>query len=210
MQKTSDSRLSEALLERLAQARSVLVLTGAGMSAESGIPTFRDAQTGIWSRFRPEELATPEAFAANPARVWQWYEERRKMVRQAQPHAGHRALVELMDGENLILGELKQNLGRVGKRGTEFDADIRDPGVRSFCRERGGEDQRSFEQDAIVEDVADSFINDEGFEAPLAPVVSPLRGRPWRWSTRNWRPRKRREAGWLHQRVQSSLFPDRG
>ena len=95
MQKTSDSRLSGALLERLAQARSVLVLTGAGMSAESGIPTFRDAQTGIWSRFRPEELATPEAFAANPARVWQWYEERRKMVRQAQPHAGHRALVQL-------------------------------------------------------------------------------------------------------------------
>jgi NAD-dependent deacetylase len=102
MPKTRDFRLSEALLERLADARSVLVLTGAGMSAESGIPTFRDAQTGIWSRFRPEELATPEAFAANPARVWQWYEERRKMVRKAQPHAGHRALVDLEE----LVGEI--------------------------------------------------------------------------------------------------------
>lgn len=94
--------LNEPLLERLAQSRSVLVLTGAGMSAESGIPTFRDAQTGIWSKFRPEELASPEAFAANPDRVWKWYEERRHQVREARPHAGHRALVEL---ESLV-GEL--------------------------------------------------------------------------------------------------------
>jgi NAD-dependent deacetylase len=87
--------LGDALLARLARARSVLVLTGAGMSAESGIPTFRDAQTGIWSRFSPQELATPEAFARDPGRVWQWYEARRKSVRSAQPHAGHRALVQL-------------------------------------------------------------------------------------------------------------------
>lgn len=72
-----------------------MVLTGAGMSAESGIPTFRDAQTGIWAKYRPEDLATPEAFAANPARVWQWYEERRDAVRAASPHAGHQALVML-------------------------------------------------------------------------------------------------------------------
>jgi NAD-dependent deacetylase len=72
-----------------------MVLTGAGMSAESGIPTFRDAQTGIWAKFKPEELATPEAFEANPARVWQWYEERRKSVSAALPHRGHQALVEL-------------------------------------------------------------------------------------------------------------------
>lgn len=87
--------LCDALLDRLALSRSVLVLTGAGMSAESGIPTFRDAQSGIWSRFRPEDLATPEAFARDPARVWQWYEQRREAVRKARPHAGHRALVEL-------------------------------------------------------------------------------------------------------------------
>ena len=90
-----DSRLHENLLEELLRARRVMVLTGAGMSAESGIPTFRDALTGLWSRYRPEELATPEAFQANPERVWRWYESRREAVRQARPHAGHQALVEL-------------------------------------------------------------------------------------------------------------------
>jgi NAD-dependent deacetylase len=87
--------LDETLLDKLLEAPSVLVLTGAGMSAESGIPTFREAQTGLWARYRPEELATPEAFRAHPARVWRWYEERRAGVREARPHPGHRALVEL-------------------------------------------------------------------------------------------------------------------
>lgn len=54
----------------LADAQHVLVLTGAGLSAESGIPTFRDAQTGFWARFSPQDLATPEAFADRPERVW--------------------------------------------------------------------------------------------------------------------------------------------
>ena len=76
-------------------SRRLLVLTGAGMSAESGIPTFRDAQTGMWEKYRPEDLATPEAFKANPSRVWQWYEERRAKVRAAEPHAGHFALARL-------------------------------------------------------------------------------------------------------------------
>jgi NAD-dependent deacetylase len=71
------------------------VLTGAGISAESGVPTFRDAQTGLWSQYRPEDLATPEAFARDPERVWQWYEWRRGLVAEAEPNAGHRALVEL-------------------------------------------------------------------------------------------------------------------
>ena len=91
----SEFKLLDHLLQRLDEARHVMVLTGAGMSAESGIPTFRDAQSGIWAKYRPEELATPQAFEADPSRVWQWYEERRKKVRQARPHAGHAALVEL-------------------------------------------------------------------------------------------------------------------
>lgn len=90
-----DYQLDQNLLQQLTKAHHVLVLTGAGMSAESGIPTFRDAQTGLWAQYRPEELATPEAFQANPQRVWQWYEERRKRVREAQPHAGHLALVRM-------------------------------------------------------------------------------------------------------------------
>lgn len=79
----------------LAAAKRIAVLTGAGISAESGIPTFRDALTGLWSKFRPEELATPEAFAANPQRVWEWYASRREAAARAAPNAGHSALVEL-------------------------------------------------------------------------------------------------------------------
>jgi NAD-dependent deacetylase len=76
-------------------ARRVAVLTGAGVSAESGIPTFRDAQTGLWARFRPEELATPEAFERDPRLVWDWYEWRRELVAGAQPNAAHRALARM-------------------------------------------------------------------------------------------------------------------
>ncbi len=70
-------------------------MTGAGMSAESGVPTFREAQTGLWARFRPEELATPEAFDADPETVWSWYEWRRDLVERAAPNPGHRALAEI-------------------------------------------------------------------------------------------------------------------
>lgn len=87
--------ISPALVDAIRAAREVTVLTGSGISAESGIPTFRDAQTGIWAEFRPEELATPEAFAANPRRVWEWYAWRRKMVSDAEPNAGHYALARL-------------------------------------------------------------------------------------------------------------------
>ena len=68
------------------------MLTGAGISAESGVPTFRDAQTGLWAQFDPQELATPTAFANNPKRVWDWYAWRRALVARAEPNAGHRAL----------------------------------------------------------------------------------------------------------------------
>jgi NAD-dependent deacetylase len=83
------------LVEAVRSARRVVVLTGAGISAESGVPTFRDAQTGLWSRFRPEDLATPEAFRRNPKLVWAWYAWRRELVAKVQPNAGHLALVKL-------------------------------------------------------------------------------------------------------------------
>jgi NAD-dependent deacetylase len=81
----------------LADARAIVVLSGAGISAESGIPTFRDALTGMWARFRPEDLATPEAFLRDPARVWAWYAERRARVAEVEPNAGHRALAKIED-----------------------------------------------------------------------------------------------------------------
>jgi NAD-dependent deacetylase len=78
--------------QRLAAARRVAVLTGAGISAESGIPTFRDTQTGLWAQFDPMQLATEEGFRADPSLVWRWYAWRRHLVGQAQPNAGHLAL----------------------------------------------------------------------------------------------------------------------
>jgi NAD-dependent deacetylase len=77
----------------LAQATSLAVLTGAGISAESGVPTFRGAG-GLWKDYRPEELANAEAFAKNPKLVWEWYNWRREIIAKALPNAGHRALVE--------------------------------------------------------------------------------------------------------------------
>lgn len=83
------------LIDALRRAQHIAVLTGAGVSAESGVPTFRDAQSGLWSKFDPMELATREAFERNPKLVWEWYAHRRELVAHAQPNAGHYALVEL-------------------------------------------------------------------------------------------------------------------
>jgi NAD-dependent deacetylase len=85
--------LDSRLVRVLRAARRVSVLTGAGVSAESGIPTFRGAD-GLWKNFRPEELANIDAFMANPERVWEWYRFRREIVRKAEPNPAHRALVD--------------------------------------------------------------------------------------------------------------------
>jgi NAD-dependent deacetylase len=90
-----DLNFPSSLLSALREARRVVALTGAGISAESGVPTFRDAQTGLWAKFKPEELATPEAFRRNPRLVWEWYEWRRQLVGGVQPNPGHLALAEI-------------------------------------------------------------------------------------------------------------------
>ncbi|MBZ0294327.1 MAG: NAD-dependent deacylase [Anaerolineae bacterium] len=79
----------------LKQAQRLAVLTGAGVSKESGVPTFRDALEGLWARYDPQQLATPDAFQRNPKLVWDWYEYRRQMVRMAEPNPGHYALAAL-------------------------------------------------------------------------------------------------------------------
>ena len=86
-----------ALLERLRSARHVTILTGAGVSAESGIPTFRDKLVGLWERYDPAELATPDAFERDSGLVWGWYEWRRARVLAAQPNAGHRAIAMMSE-----------------------------------------------------------------------------------------------------------------
>jgi NAD-dependent deacetylase len=83
------------LIRLLRKATRVAVLTGAGVSQESGLRTFRDAQAGLWAQYKPEDLATPSAFARDPKLVWDWYAHRREAVRGVQPNAGHYALVEM-------------------------------------------------------------------------------------------------------------------
>jgi NAD-dependent deacetylase len=83
------------LSHALRSSAHIIILTGAGVSAESGIPTFRDAQTGLWARYRPEDLATPAAFERDPALVWQWYQWRRDLISRARPNAAHLAIAGL-------------------------------------------------------------------------------------------------------------------
>ncbi len=105
-----------ALAGAVREARNLVVLTGAGMSAESGVPVFR-GPGGLWEGHRPEELATPEAFARDPARVWRWYRWRLERVAGAGPHAGHRALAALeRDGGFARFTLITQNVDGLHQR----------------------------------------------------------------------------------------------
>jgi NAD-dependent deacetylase len=99
----------------IAPAHRLVVSTGAGMSKESGIPTFRDAPGAVWEKYNPEELATPEGFLRDPALVWKWYEARREMMGAVAPHAGHYALAELetLFDDFVLLTQNIDNLHRV-------------------------------------------------------------------------------------------------
>ena len=108
--------IDRELLSAIHSADSIVVMTGAGVSAESGIPTFRDAMEGLWARFNPEELATPEAFARNPELVSRWYDERRCRVATCKPNAGHNALARMQakvsaEGRRFTL--ITQNVDRL-------------------------------------------------------------------------------------------------
>ena len=91
-------------------AQHIVVLTGAGVSAESGVPTFRDAQTGLWAKFDPQELATEAAYRAHPERVWSWYAHRRTLLTTAQPNAGHVALARFARANPGRLSLITQNV----------------------------------------------------------------------------------------------------
>lgn len=91
--------ISEEVLKQfaghIANAKRLVVSTGAGISKESGVPTFRDAHDGLWAKYDPMQLATPQAFRRNPKLVWDWYQYRRDLIASAEPNPGHYALVEL-------------------------------------------------------------------------------------------------------------------
>jgi len=92
---TQSSGIPDAAIAALRDARHVCVLTGAGVSAESGVPTFRDAQSGLWEKYDPFDLATPEAFLRDPVLIWRWYRWRQELVAATEPNPGHVALATL-------------------------------------------------------------------------------------------------------------------
>ncbi len=148
-------------------ARRVVVATGAGMSRESGIPTFREAQTGLWSQFDPAELATEAAFRRAPARVFGWYAWRRSLVDRAQLHAGYRAVVQL---ERLV-GELTvvtQNVDGLHRRaGSEGVIELHGALDRLRCLDGG-------------HPIPASPVPSESVQAEVEPPACPACGSPAR------------------------------
>jgi len=134
----------DELISRIKTAERVVVLTGAGISAESGVPTFRDAQTGLWARYRAEDLATPQAFLRDPSLVWEWYSWRRELVAHAEPNPGHRALVE-MEQRVPVFTLITQNVDGLHQRAGS--------GIRFPVIELHGNIQRSkcFSENRLVE-----------------------------------------------------------
>jgi NAD-dependent deacetylase len=111
---------TDTVTQRLQEAKHVVVFTGAGASAESGIPTFRDALSGLWERFAPAQLATPEAYRADPSLCWGWYEWRRQKVGQAQPNGAHLAIAELANFVPRLTG-VTQNVDDLHERAGSKD-----------------------------------------------------------------------------------------
>lgn len=107
---------------RVEQAHRIVVLSGAGMSAESGVPTFRDAQTGLWAQLRAEDLATEAAFRADPQRVWAWYRHRREQIAGIEPNAGHRSLADYGRRHPGRLTVITQNVDGLHQRAGNEDA----------------------------------------------------------------------------------------
>lgn len=108
--------MDEELRGWVRSARRIAVLSGAGMSAESGVPTFRDALTGLWARFDPRQLATEEAFRRQPQLVWDWYAERRLAIGQVRPNAGHAAIADVQRRHPGRLTLITQNVDGLHQR----------------------------------------------------------------------------------------------
>ncbi len=127
------------LISGLSAGPPAVVLSGSGVSAESGVPTFRDAQTGLWSEFRPEDLATPEAFRADPETVWRWYAWRRELIAGVDPNPAHTALARWQAAAGRLT-IVTQNVDGLHQRAgssdvVEFHGNIH----RNLCLDEGRE-----------------------------------------------------------------------
>lgn len=132
--------------EILVKSKFVVVSTGAGISKESGIPTFRETQTGIWANFNPEELATVDGFVKNPGLVWNWYQDRIKMIANVEPNPGHFAIAKMQDlFDNFTL--ITQNIDNLHKKA----------GSRDICELHGNIlEFKCFEEGSLIDKLPDT------------------------------------------------------
>jgi len=123
---------SEQLISKLKKAESIAVFTGAGISAESGVPTFR-GENGLWKKFRPEELANFDAFMRNPDLVWEWYRYRKKIIADIKPNPGHYALAE-MENYHKNFAIITQNVDNLHRRaGSKTVYELHGNIERNYC-----------------------------------------------------------------------------
>jgi len=124
--------LGGALLNKLSKTKKIVFFTGAGISAESGIPTFR-GEGGIWNKLKPEELANFNAFMRNPQMVWEWYNHRKKIIHEAKPNAGHLAIAEMQNlfDEVIVVTQNIDNLHR--RAGSKNIFELHGNIERNFC-----------------------------------------------------------------------------
>lgn len=149
----------------------IVFLTGAGMSAESGVPTFRDALTGLWARYDAERLATPEAFRHDPALCWGWYRWRAALVHRARPHAGHAGIAALAHGVHAV-SVVTQNVDDLHERAGSRDVvHLHGSLFASRCLHCG----HAIDPDPILEG-----LDAIGEGARETPPACPLCGGPFR------------------------------
>ncbi|MBI5474947.1 MAG: NAD-dependent deacylase [Ignavibacteriae bacterium] len=132
----SSENISDQLVSAFRTAQHVVAFTGAGMSAESGVPTFR-GDDGIWKTFKPEELANLNAFMRNPALVWEWYAARKKVIAEVQPNPGHYALAE-MERKFSSFAVITQNIDNLHRRaGNKNVFELHGNIERNYCMKCG-------------------------------------------------------------------------
>lgn len=124
--------ISQQFINRLIEAQYIVFFTGAGISAESGIPTFR-GKDGIWNKLRPEELANFNAFLRNPEMVWEWYSHRKKIIHESRPNPGHRAIAAMQDlFKNVAV--ITQNIDNLHRRaGSRTIYELHGNIERNYC-----------------------------------------------------------------------------
>jgi len=123
--------IDQSLIDKLIDARAIVFFTGAGISAESGIPTFR-GKDGIWNKLKPEELANFGAFMKNPDMVWEWYNHRKKIIHDSQPNQGHITISEMQDYFDVTV--VTQNIDNLHRRaGSTKIFELHGNIERNFC-----------------------------------------------------------------------------